>query len=211
VLPSRSSTQRADHATSRIGHETAPNRLSRLLPHRGFHLGAEGLSARNRRFESISLQQRVPANPLIAARESTGRGRFIMWDRVPPRLLFDGPRVRSTSLPSSPEALFACLRRFPRAANWAQRAMRGSQPPLERGDENVERNPILAAARNGQSEGVTARPPTGRLPIRGRREAMIVRSLRRSHQSQRRSSRRPRGGWCRSGAASALHRRSPAR
>jgi hypothetical protein len=36
--------QRADHATSRIGHETAPNRLSRLLPHRGFHLGAEGLS-----------------------------------------------------------------------------------------------------------------------------------------------------------------------
>jgi hypothetical protein len=36
--------QRADHATSRIGHETAPNRLSRLLPHHGFHLGAEGLS-----------------------------------------------------------------------------------------------------------------------------------------------------------------------
>src|SRR5215472_17008714 len=32
--------QRADHATSRIGHETAPNPLSRLLPHRGFHLGA---------------------------------------------------------------------------------------------------------------------------------------------------------------------------
>jgi hypothetical protein len=160
----RAHRPQADHATSRIGHETAPNRLSRLLPHRGFHLGAEGLSARNRRFESISLQQRVPANPLIAARESTGRGRFIMWDRVPPRLLFDGPRVRSTSLPSSL-----------------------------------------------QSEGVTARPPTGRLPIRGRREAMIVRSLRRSRQSQRRSSRRPRGGWCRSGAASALHRRSPAR
>jgi hypothetical protein len=114
---------------------------------------------------------------------------------VPPRLLFDGPRVRSTSLPSSPEALFACLRRFPRAANWAQRALRGSQPPLERGDENVERNPILAAARNGRSEGVTARPPTGRLPIRGRREAMIVRSLRRSYQSQGRSS-RPRGGLC---------------
>jgi hypothetical protein len=36
--------QRADYATNRIGHETAPNRLSRLLPHRGFHLGAEGLS-----------------------------------------------------------------------------------------------------------------------------------------------------------------------
>jgi hypothetical protein len=36
--------QRADHATSRIGPETAPNRLSRLLPHRGFRLGTEGLS-----------------------------------------------------------------------------------------------------------------------------------------------------------------------
>jgi len=44
VLPSCSWSQRADHATSRIGHETAPNLLSCLLPHRGFHLGAEGLS-----------------------------------------------------------------------------------------------------------------------------------------------------------------------
>jgi hypothetical protein len=51
--------QRADDATSRIGHETAPNRLSRLFPHRGFHLGAEGYRPRNRRFESISLQRRV--------------------------------------------------------------------------------------------------------------------------------------------------------
>src|SRR5262249_30812205 len=44
VLPSCSWSQRADHATSRLGHETAPNLLSCLLPHRGFHLGAEGLS-----------------------------------------------------------------------------------------------------------------------------------------------------------------------
>jgi hypothetical protein len=29
-------------ATSLIGHETAPNRLSRLLPHRGFDLGTQG-------------------------------------------------------------------------------------------------------------------------------------------------------------------------
>src|SRR6202035_5110919 len=36
--------QRADNATSRIGHEIAPNRLSRLLPHPGFRLGTEGLS-----------------------------------------------------------------------------------------------------------------------------------------------------------------------
>jgi hypothetical protein len=32
--------QRADHATSRIGHETAPNRLNRLLPHRAARGGA---------------------------------------------------------------------------------------------------------------------------------------------------------------------------
>ena len=202
--------QRADHAASRIGHETAPNRLSRLLPHRGFHLGAEGLSARNRRFESISLQQRVPANPFIAARESTGRGRFIMWDRVPPRLLFDGPRVRSTSLPSLPEALFACLRRFPRAANWAQRAMRGSQPPLERGDETS--SGIPSSPRRAMAKVKAHRPAADWTATDSRRrQAMIARSLRRSHQSQRRSSPRPRGGWCQSGAASALHRRSPAR
>src|SRR5262249_40755094 len=58
--------QRADHATSRIGHETAPNRLSRLLPHRGFHLGAEGLSARNRRFESMQTS-------VLTQRGVTGR------------------------------------------------------------------------------------------------------------------------------------------
>src|SRR5215813_13923236 len=67
--PSRSSTPTSRPRYSRIGHETAPNPLSPYFRIADFTSEPKAYRARNRRFESISLQRVSAANLLLRAFE----------------------------------------------------------------------------------------------------------------------------------------------